>query len=53
MNETIEKQPDIRIWVRLPKNKITLKMQKDMLEWKTQSDFFMHLITTYYNLTKK
>lgn len=47
------KNKDIRLWIRLPETKLTLRMQKDMNEWKTQSDFFLHIISTYYNLTKK
>lgn len=44
---------DKRLWIRLPFNETTLKMEKDMQEWKTQSGFIMHVLTVYYNLTKR
>ena len=53
MNKNDKKSSEIRVWVRLPETKLTLRMQKDMQEWKSQSAYFMHIITTYYNLTKK
>ena len=52
MNKITKKQSEpIRFWIKLPKTKEVEKMQEEMGEWKNQTAFFLHLITTYY-LTK-
>jgi len=43
---------EMRFWVRLPKTDTTLRMHKDMENWKNQTAYFMHMIETYY-LTKQ
>ena len=54
MNKNTEKYPEVRMWIKLNQSDMTDTMKEDMKEFKTQSDFFAHILTVYYKfLTKK
>jgi hypothetical protein len=47
MSKNTKKIPETRIWIRLSDSDVVDKMKEDMKEYKTQSDYFKHILTVY------